>query len=66
MREIKDECPDSGAAVVTSPAERDRGWVLCGGCGRHFELRRGAAGLVVDRPEHVLPRHSRVPPRRSR
>lgn len=58
-RIIKDECLGAGS-VTLSIAQRESGFVRCGSCGRYFKLRRGAAGLVVDRPEHSIPRHSRA------
>ena len=70
MREIKDECPDSGATVVTSPAERDRGWVLCSVGGavkdhdedpRPYEVRRAEAEAAYR--AHLA---ARAAPRRGR
>lgn len=58
MRLIKNECPGGGGSITLSPRERDQGWTRCSYCGRDLKVRRGALGLVVDRAEHMLPRHS--------
>jgi hypothetical protein len=58
-RKIKNECMGSGGSVMTSLEERCRGEARCSTCGRIFRLRRGQAGLVVDRVEHMLPRHAK-------
>lgn len=59
MRVIKNECLGGGGTVSVSPAERDRGEVRCAHCGRILKLRKGVGGLVLDRSEHLLPRHHR-------
>lgn len=58
MRQIKNECLSSGP-VTTSAAERDRGWTRCSGCGKVVKLHKGSGGLVIDRSEHNIPRHSK-------